>query len=153
METKENIDLAVELLGINPATLGSFDILCLPENYGAPEMVDSSETLDLYKTFKEAGFSCANSYDLGLESKIITRRGDDIWLGQIYVINDFVIPALMAVLEHYITNNFSIGRRQVNLTDEAKVHMEIKFSKKGKISKIKFDGSCEDALKIVKAYK
>lgn len=153
MELEDNIDMAVELLGINPETLESFDVLCLPENYGAAEMVDSSETLDLYKALKEADFSCANSYDLGLESKIITRRGGDIWLGQIYVINDVVIPALMAFLEHYLTNNFSIGRRQVNLTGEAKVHMEIKFSKKGKISKIKFDGSCEDALKIVKAYK
>ena len=45
MEYNENIDLAVELLGINLETLGSFDVLCLAENYGAPEMVDSSETL------------------------------------------------------------------------------------------------------------
>lgn len=150
---KDNIELEVELINIRPETISSFDVLCLPENYGSPEMVDSSETLDLYKTFKEAGFLCANSYDLGLESKTIARRSHDIWLGQIYIINDLVIPGLMAILEYYIINHFSIGKKQLNLTDDAKVHMEIKFTKKGKISKIKFDGSAEDALKIITAYK
>lgn len=150
---RDNLELTVELLNINSEKISSFDVLCLPENYGASEMVDSSETLDLYKTFKEAGFSCANSYDLGLESKTIARRSHDIWLGQIFIINDFVIPALMTVLEHYIITHFSVDKKQVNLTDDAKVHMEIKFTKKGKISKIKFDGSAEDALKIIKAYK
>lgn len=150
---KENIDLAVELLGINPQIISSYDILCLPENFGASEQVDSSETLDFYKTLKSEGFSCANSYDLGLDSKIITRRGDDIWLGQIYIINDLVIPALMSVLENYITTNFSLSKNQVILTDEPKVHLELKLTRKGKISKIKFDGSSEDALKIIKSFK
>lgn len=150
---KDNIELAVELLDIAPEKISSFDVLCLPENYGAPEMVDSSETLDLYKAFKEAGLSCANSYDLGLESKTIARRSHDIWLGQIFIINDLVIPALMAALEYYIITHFSAEKKQVSLTDDAKVHMEIKLTKKGKISKIKFNGSAEDALKIIRAYK
>lgn len=150
---EENLDLAVELLGIDRSIIGSYDVLCLPENFGAQEQVDSSETLDFYKFLKSQGISCANSYDLGLESKVITRRGDDIWLGQIYIINDFIIPALMTVLEHYVTNNFSLVRKQVTLIDEPKVHLELKLNKKGKISKIKFDGSNEDLLKIIKAFK
>ena len=153
MKSKENIDLEVELLGINKKKIESFDILCLPENYGESELVDSSETLDLYKALKEAGFLCANSYDLELDSKIIERRGNDIWLGQIFIINDLVLPALMAALEHYVTSKFSFERKRVSLTDEAKVHFEVKFNKKGKLSKFKFDGSPEDAIKIIKAFK
>jgi hypothetical protein len=151
---EENLDLAVELLGIDQSIIAAYDVLCLPENYGThDQQVDASEALDFYKTLKSQGISCANSYDLGLDSKIITRHGDDIWLGQIYIINDFIIPTLMTVLEHYITSNFSSARKQVTLTDEPKVHLELKMNKKGKISKIKFDGTSEDVLKIIKAFK
>ena len=150
---KNNIELAIELKNIDAETVALFDILCLPENFGAAEMVDSSETLDLYKTFKEQGFLCANSHDLGIESKTIARRSHDIWLGQIYIINDLVIPAAMAALEQYIMAHFVVSRKQITLTDRAKIHMELKLNNKGKISKFKFSGSAEDALKIIKAYK
>lgn len=149
----ENIESTVELLGISPNILKGFDVLCLPENFGAPEQVDSSETLDLCKELKSQGISCANSYDLGLEAKIITRRSDDLWLGQIFIINDLIIPAVMAVLEHYIVSNFSLSDKQVSLTGDPKVHLELKMNKKGKISKLKFDGNSEDLVKIIKSLK
>lgn len=148
----DNIDLVLELGSIKPEAIKSFDILCLPENYGSTDMVDSSGTLDFYKTLKEEGFSCANSYDLDINSKVIERRGNDIWLGQLFIINDFVIPGVMAALEYFIIKRFSSDTKQLSLTGEPEIHMEIKFNKKGKISKIKFDGSSKDALKIIKAY-
>lgn len=150
---KNNIEIALELHGIRPDLYESYDVLCLPENFGALELLDSSETLDFYKELKSKGISCANSYDLDLETKTIARRSDDIWIGQIFIINDFIIPAVMTILEHFIVNSFSFSNKQISLTGDPTVHIELKLHKNGKISKIKFDGDKKDLLKIIKALK
>lgn len=149
----ENLDLKLNLKGINSSIYAKYDVLCLPENYGSHEHLDAAGTLDLYKELKTSGLSCANSFDLGLKSQTINRRGDDLWLGQIFIINDFVIPLVMSILEQYVSNYFSISNNQVILTEEPKVNVELKLNKNGKITKIKFDGKSEDLLKIIKAFK
>lgn len=150
---ESNLDIKTELFDLDSNIYSKYDVLCLPENYGSREQVDASGTLDLYKELKASGLSCANSYDLGLKSQTIARRGDDLWLGQIFIINDFVIPLVMSLLEQYISNYFSTNKSQVILTDEPKINVELKLNKKGKISKIKYDGKSEDLLKIIKALK
>jgi hypothetical protein len=83
-------------LGIDPDVASQYQILCLPEDIEnqieTTQLTDSGESITLSKLLKEEGVKCANSYDLGLNAKISERRGVNIWLGSIWVLNHAALP-------------------------------------------------------------
>jgi len=150
-------------LGVNLDILSQYQILCLPENIANKseqlELVDSAESITLSKLLKEKGLMCANSYDLGLNTKVSERRGLDLWLGSIWILNHAALPLLISVvgrlLGEKIQKGLEASRDQKksqgfeNL-DGTKVYAALKLID-GKVSaEIKFHGDADTFLKVLK---
>jgi hypothetical protein len=150
-------------LGVNLDILSQYQILCLPENIANKseqlELVDSAESITLSKLLKEKGLMCANSYDLGLNTKVSERRGLDLWLGSIWILNHAALPLLISVvgrlLGEKIQKGLEASRDQKksqgfeNL-DGTKVYADLKLID-GKVSaEIKFHGDADTFLKVLK---
>jgi hypothetical protein len=149
--------------GVNLDILSQYQILCLPENIANKseqlELVDSGQSITLSKLLKEEGVRCANSYDLGLNAKVSERRGLDLWLGSIWILNHAALPLLISVvgrlLGEKIQKGFEASREQKksqrfeNL-DGTKVYADLKLID-GKVSaEIKFHGDANTFLKVLK---
>lgn len=78
------IDLLTNL-GVDRTDVHSYQVLCLPENIENQmkdvSLIDSGEAIALSKLLREEKIACANSYDLGLETKVSERRSSEHYLG------------------------------------------------------------------------
>ncbi|HEY9706751.1 MAG TPA: hypothetical protein V6D48_00965, partial [Oculatellaceae cyanobacterium] len=113
---------------------------------------DAGDTADLSKLLKEQGVKCANSYDIGLESSTLERRGVDIWLGCIWILNHAAVPVLVSVVGQLVgkrlQEKFS-SAKELKSSDRAKVHADVKLLE-GKLSaSIKYEGDAETFLKVL----
>ena len=70
----------LEKYGLDFETLKEYQVLCLPENIETAskedELIDTAHNANFCKLLREAGIKCANSYDLGLETVELERRGN-----------------------------------------------------------------------------
>ena len=150
-------------LGINPDVASQYQILCLPENIEnqieTTQLADSGESITLSKLLKEEGVKCANSYDLGLDAKISERRGVDIWLGSIWILNHAVLPLFINVIGRLLGEKI---QKKLNATNQlkasqksddfegTKVYADLKIMD-GKLSaEIKYNGDADTFLKVLK---
>lgn len=149
-------------LGVDPNVASQYQILCLPENIEnqteTNPLADSGESITLSKLLKEKGVKCANSYDLGLNSKTSERRGVDLWLGSIWILEHIALPILIGVLTRLLgekiqkkldTANQLKASQKFDDSQETKVHVDIKFIIDGKLSEIKYNGDADTFLKVI----
>lgn len=158
----EDLKLLSEL-GVRPDILSQYQILCLPENIEnraeTSDLLDSEESIILSKLLKEEGVKCANSYDLSLSAKIIERRGLDLWLGSIWVLEHGVLPVLIGVLIRLLGDKLqkkSDASKQLEKYEElielttTKVHANLKIID-GKVSvEVDFQGDPDTFIKVLK---
>jgi len=158
----ENFKLLSEL-GVDLSILRHYQKLCLPENIENQsehsDLADSGESITLSKLLKEEGVECANSYDLGLNSKISERRGLDLWLGSIWVLNHTALPLVISVvgrllgerIQKKLENSKQLkASQEVENSEETKVHANLKIID-GKLSaEIKYHGDANTFLKVLK---
>lgn len=103
-----NNDLISELdktmlinMGVDPIKLNDYQILCLPENFRrdyTDNLFDADLSCKLSKKLKQNGVRCANSYDLGIDSKIAVRQNNDVYLGLIWILDKIAVPILITII-------------------------------------------------------
>lgn len=160
MENPEELQLLSDL-GISPVVLKSYQILCLPENIGNrgehSELVDAEECVTLSKLLKQQGVKCANSYDLGLSTRIAERRGLDLWLGSIWVLENAALPLVINIIgrlvgERIIQRKLRADKqlKDAEAVDKAVVHANLKIIDQKTPAEIMFHGDVDTFLKLFK---
>ena len=150
-------------LGTDPNVASQYQILCLPENIEnqteTTQLADSGESITLSKLLKEEGVKCANSYDLKLNAKIVERRGVNLWLGSIWILNHAALPLFISVVGRFLgekiqkkldTANQSTAPKKSNDSEETEVYADLKVID-GKLSaEIKYKGDADTFLKLLR---
>lgn len=143
-------------LGIDKSIITNYTVLLLPENIETKidddEFEDTIDSLSLYKILKSEGIECANSKDLGIESYLFDRRGGDIWLGTIWIIEILIIPFLISIISAKYLNG------QKTVTDEEKLpfgvtekqaHLNLRLPNGNQIN---YSGDVKTLLSILKTF-
>lgn len=144
---------ALELLAeleIDPADVHRFQVLCLPENIedkAASDLIDAEGAITLSKLLKEKEIACANSYDLGLKTKVSARRSTEYYLGCIWILEHAALPLVIGVVGRLIGEKIQTKWRGHG---KAKVRANIKVID-GKVdADISFSGDADAFLKVFK---
>ena len=152
-----DLDLQVSLsklfaAGIKEEQLDGLDVIILPENfYGGQDAFDGQDAITLSKLLKHENIKCANSYDLNIDVPIKERRGNDIWLGQLYILNDLVLPIVTGVIGSLLATAISERKKRKDLRAPASnVHAEISINKRDGITNIQYSGDPESLVHILK---
>jgi len=143
-------------LGIKEEQINDFDIVILPENYdeNKENLYDSQDSITISKLFKAEGISCANSFDLNLDLPTKDRKGNDVWIGQMYILNDLVVPLLVGVLQTYLEPLiFQRKNRRDDRAPAADVHVDIKILKGDDETSFSYKGDPEAFIRIMNALK
>ncbi|MES2267481.1 MAG: hypothetical protein V4520_12020 [Bacteroidota bacterium] len=141
-------------IGIKEEQIQGLDIIVLPENVSdsdSKKRYDAQNSITLSKLLKQEGVSCANSYDLGLDLPTIERRSNDIWMGQLYILNDAILPILEGVIGSILATLILTWRKRKDLREPAgNVHADITIIRPEGEIKINYTGEPEALLKIIK---
>jgi len=141
-------------LGVNETLIEGKDIIILPENYkeNKDSLFDAQDSLNISKLLKAEGIACANSFDLNLDLPTKDRKSNDVWIGQMYILNDFVVPVVVNILQSYLQ---PLILQRKNRRDErapaAEVHIDINIFKGADKTSISYNGDPEAFIKIMKA--
>lgn len=142
--------------GIDSSILTNYTVLLLPENIetkkDGDEFEDTSDSLSLYKILKSEGIECANSNDLGVDSYLFERRGEEIWLGTIWILEKFVIPCLITIISTKYLNNRKTTAKDKKLpleVTEKQAHLNLRLPNG---SQIKYDGDVKTLLAILETF-
>jgi hypothetical protein len=144
--------------GITEEQLKDVDMIVLPEGFGesGQEPMDAQDAITFSKLLKQNNVKCANSYDLGLDIPTLERRSNDIWLGQLYIINDFVMPIVFNTVCSILAAVIIEKRQKKKDNDNApsgSVHTELTINRPSGITHIKYSGDPEILVKIMEALK
>ncbi|MBE8969209.1 hypothetical protein IQ277_24200 [Nostocales cyanobacterium LEGE 12452] len=149
----------LEKYGLDFETLKEYQVLCLPENIETAskedELIDTAQNANFCKLLREAGIKCANSYDLGLETVELERRGIELWFGVTYIIDKLAIPVVTAVISSLLTlqiqkKNSCSSEKSIEEISNNNIHIELRIVEGNNIYRsINYDGSFDDFKKIV----
>lgn len=141
-------------MGVTEEQLSGLDVLVLPENIGesGENPYDAQDSITLSKMLKGAGVKCANSYDLSLDVPTKERRSSDIWIGQLYILNDGILPILTGVIGSLLANCISDWKKKKDQPSapKANVHAEVSIIRPDGIVKISYSGDPETFIKVIK---
>lgn len=142
-------------IGIEEKQIENLDVLLLPENHGSADtknLFDSQDAITFGKLLKKEGVKCANSYDLGLDLPTMERKSNDIWIGQLYVLNDFILPVITGVIGSLLAPLISQWKSRKDLRAPAgNAHAEITIVRPEGDIKIFYNGEPEALVKIIKS--
>ncbi|MDP2216016.1 MAG: hypothetical protein Q8J68_01830 [Methanolobus sp.] len=141
--------------GIDTSILTNYKVLILPENIedkNEDEFKDTIDSLSLYKNLKASRIECANSNDLGLDTYFFERRGADIWLGTVWILENVVVPFVLFAICDKI-NNHKKNETEEDISAlkvlETQVHLNLRFPNG---SKIKYDGDAKTLSLILETF-
>lgn len=150
--------------GIDTSILSRYQILCLPENIqnqpDPSELIDAGDSITLSKLLKEEGLECANSYDLGLDAKVSDRRGLELWLGSIWVLNHAALPLLISVVGRLLGEKIQkklATSKQIKASQDdenletMKVHANLKVVNEKINVDIEYHGDTDTFIKVLKS--
>jgi hypothetical protein len=150
---------AAERLGLDIQALGDTAVLVLPENFTSAksrdDLRDSQDSIVLAKHFKSAGVPCKTAFDLGIQPKVIDRRGAEVWLGVIALFvakaaYDITVNALSTwVSNRYLSKELDATAKGVS----HKIKIELLIVRTDSVSGIKFDGTAEDFITVAAGLK
>lgn len=144
------IDLLTNL-GVDRTDVHSYQVLCLPENIENQmkdvSLIDSGEAIALSKLLREEKIACANSYDLGLETKVSERRSSEHYLGCIWILEHAALPIVAGVLSRLLGEKI---QQRLKGASEAQVRADIKIIDEKVSADIRFSGDVEAFLKVFK---
>lgn len=163
----ENLHLTkLQNYDIKEGVYSGYDILILPENIFRKKadeaLMDSEDSIDLYKYLKANGIKAANSKELKLDSKMKERRGgNELWLGVIYFIQQGIVSIYWSLLSRFLYDKIKVN------TDTMPDNEKLKTSAKEKqpnatnihikiVSEdynIEYNGDAKMFMKIVKEFK
>lgn len=138
----------LDSLGIDLNKVKKFQVLCLPENFESStninELHDANNAIDLSKQLRMAGLKCANSFDLGLEIGVLEKRGADLWLGVVWILEFIVVPLVVGVISSMLASKASD-----RLKAKKQIHLSLYLQKGDELTKIKYDGDSETLHQIL----
>jgi len=121
--------------GVNIQVLKKYSVLLLPENIESKrdtdEFQDASGSVLMYKLLRSEGIKCANSKDIGIDSYLFERRGGDIWLGTIWILENLISPFVIGIILHKFLKS------QEQEYENCQVHLDLRFPNG---DHIKYDG-------------
>lgn len=145
----EDLFKILEGFGVPSATIENYQILCLPENiYQAKtkeDLLDSGDSATVSKELKVKGAMCGNSYDLGLRPRVRIRKGLDIWLGVVFVVQSIVLPFLISAIANIATSRM--------LNSDSKIHLNLRIKNGKNVTAIDYEGDPETLQRILDALK
>lgn len=131
-------------LGVDMKELKNYSVLLLPENIESKketdEFQDASGSVLMYKLLRAEGVKCANSKDIGIDSYLFERRGGDIWLGTIWILENLIFPIVSSIIVYKILE--SRGQKDEN----CQVHLDIRFPNG---DHIKYDGNTKKLYSLL----
>jgi hypothetical protein len=134
--------------GVTSEHLAPFHILCLPENLltaaKAEDLLDSQDCIDLAKRLKESRISCATSLDLTPAAGCLQRRGHDLWLGTIWILNRRALPAFSKILIRKLK-----GWMQRTTSKKAAVHLRLRICRSGNAADISYNGDGRTLIRLL----
>jgi hypothetical protein len=135
----EHPELAkLRTFGVADEQIEPFQVLCLPENLTTAnrkeELRDAYDAISLAKRLKDSGVSCATSYDLTPEAGIVQRRGTDLWLGTVWVLQDAALPMLANAMSDLL------GSWTRRTGAKGKAHVRLRFRGDDDVSEIHYSG-------------
>ena len=143
-------------VGIDPGKFKQYQVLCLPENCEraatSDELFDASGTADLSKRLKVAGLKCANSFDLGLEARVLERRAADLWLGLVWIMHEFAIPVFVGIVAALLTSMIQRRSKSPPSTIQRpgpKVHLTLRLLRGEDLTTVKYDGDPETLKQLL----
>ncbi len=143
-------------LGIDPARMQGYQVLCLPENFDSAtsvgELLDASSSADLSKRLKVAGLKCGNSFDLGLEIGVREKRAGDVWLGVVRILEGVVVPVVLGVIAGLLTSMIERKRKSGGAAEgkgEAGVHVSVSVVRGESLTRIRYDGDPETLKQLL----
>jgi len=147
----------LQVSGIKEEDFKKYDILILPENIiwhnEDDKFLETADSLEFYKILKGKGIKVANATDLHLESKLIERRGNDIWLGVIQFIQIGMISIFWGLLQNYLYDKIKIkdksSTEQLKILADTDIHITIVTKK----FKINYSGNAKTLKSIIKSLK
>lgn len=121
--------------GVDLEVLKDYSVLLLPENIESKkendEFQDAGDSISIYKLLRFEGIKCANSKDIGINSYLFERRGEELWLGTIWILENLICPLVIdIILYKYLKSR---GQEHEN----RQVHLDLHFSNG---DHIKYDG-------------
>ena len=141
-------------LGVDSDAVQKYQVLCLPQAVEylreGSDLVDSTESITLSKLLKQENIACANSYDLGLDTKLTELRGLDIYVGCIWIRDHAAVPAVVAILSRFLGDKIQEWRKG---SKKSQVHAELKITDEKISAEIEFNGDTEAFLKVIKGLK
>lgn len=143
----ENLFDILDGFGVPRDKIESLQILCLPENIyhvtAVEELLDSGDSATLSKELKAKGVKCGNSSDLGLEPRVRLRKGLDIWLGVVFVIEYIALPFLISAIANLATS------RMLDL--DSKIYLNLRIRNEKKVTAIDYEGDPDTLKRILDA--
>ena len=105
-------------------------------------MTDTADTATLVKLLREAGVRCAASTDLKLPSRVVMRRGGDLWLGSIWILEHVALPLVLSVLASVVARDYMNDESTDNteLDSDDRADIEIRIKEDDGFSTIRFSG-------------
>jgi len=118
-------------------------------------LIDTDDSIHLCKLLKLENISCANSYDLRLDSKVSHLRSGQIELGIIWVLDKVCLPILIGVIGRIIGDKI-INRLKSKNDELEKINTQIEIKivdDNLSIISIKHNGDAEKLMKILEGLK
>ncbi len=130
--------------GIDIKVLKDYSVLLLPENIESKkegdEFQDAPGSILLYKFLRSEGIKCANSKDMGIDSCLFERRGGDIWLGTIWILENCFFPLIINIISYKILQNHG------NKTEDNQAHLDLRLPNG---DHIKYDGNVKTLYSLL----
>jgi hypothetical protein len=156
---RHSLEYTCDTLGIPLSELEDTAVLVLPENVDcAPsptDLYDTADSIELAKAFKSQGVSCKTAFDLKVRPSVKDRRGVDIWVGVIWLVQNTALPIALGVLSNWLTGKLRAdGSDRVANSPGASnpmIHTEIRIEDTAGQSRIQFDGPVAVLLNVLAA--
>ncbi|TWT55489.1 hypothetical protein [Allorhodopirellula solitaria] len=143
-------------LGVEQAKLEGVAVLVLPEKVDSEEInevCDAHDSVLLAKQLKQAGIPCRTAYDLGVEPRVLDRRGADVWLGMLWLfLENTALPATVDCICDWVSEKRN-AEHDDSADKETRIHVELRMQRKNNTSTIKFDGSVDEFREVMKTVK
>lgn len=140
--------------GIKKEQIANLDVIVVPENLGSSprnDLFDAQDAITLGKLLKSQGIAAANSFDLGFDLPTQERRSNEIWLGQLYIINDFVLPLVVGVIGSMLASSIGVWlKRKDNREPAGDVHVDLTVLREEGEVKLNYSGDPVTLMKILK---
>lgn len=130
--------------GIDIKELKGYSVLLLPENIESKkegdEFQDAPGSILLYKFLRSEGVRCANSKDMGIDSCLFEKRGGDIWLGTIWVLENCFAPLIIGIILDRILQS------RADKTENNQAHLDLRLPNG---DHIKYDGNVKTLYSLL----